>query len=426
LISGLASAAAKAVSVASMLITIPITLQYLGTESFGVWMTLSSFGALMAFTDFGLANGLMNAVAAAGANQDSREVRMLVSTALAVLGTAALLLMAGYALFGGQLRWSEVLSTQSSDLSDREIGAAMAAFAVCLALGMPAAIIQRVQMALQMGYAASLWQLLSSVVVLIATIIVVLLKGQLAWLVVASFGIPIIVSSLNAIFFWGWHRPNERPSYRFVRRGHARQLMRTGFLFFVLQAAASAAFASDNVIIAQLLGPSSVAQYSIVSRLYEGMILLVAVFVTPLWPAYAEAAARGDFAWARQTFIRSMGITAVTMAVVVGSIVVASKAITSAWVGDATDYSLLLFGVYGAWAILKSAGNTLAVFLNGMNLLRSQTVLAVLFAIACVFAKIQLTPILGLTGVPIALSLTYVFIVLLPYALLLRRIIPRG
>ncbi len=93
LISGFASAAAKAVSVASMLITIPITLRYLGTESFGVWMTLSSFGALMAFTDFGLANGLMNAVAAASAKQDCRQVRILVSTGFAMLGTAALLLV---------------------------------------------------------------------------------------------------------------------------------------------------------------------------------------------------------------------------------------------------------------------------------------------------------------------------------------------
>lgn len=139
-----------------MLITIPVTLQYLGAESFGVWMTLSSFVALLAFTDFGLANGLMNAVAAASANQDSHQVRILVSTALAVLGTAALLLVAGYALFGSPLRWSEVLSTQSSDIGDSEISAARAAFAVCLALGMPAAIIQRVQMALQMGRRQSL------------------------------------------------------------------------------------------------------------------------------------------------------------------------------------------------------------------------------------------------------------------------------
>jgi O-antigen/teichoic acid export membrane protein len=301
----------------------------------------------------------------------------------------------------------------------------MLAFVVCFALSIPAGLAYRVQQGLQAGYAASLWQLSASLVSLLVLVGVILAKGPLAWLVIASAGVPAAIGLLNAAMFWGSSRAAERPSVSLATPAHAKHLAQAGLLFLTLQLAGSVAYASDNVIIAHVLGQSAVAQYSVASKLFEGLLAVIAVFVAPLWPAYAEAAARGDREWVRRTLLRSLWITAALITVVVIALIVSGKFLMTLWLGEALTYSVPLFLAYGLWTVLKSLGNTLAAFLNGMGQLKSQAALAVTFAAASVFAKIYLAGKWGVAGVPLALVGCYAPIMLLPVALMLPRILAR-
>jgi O-antigen/teichoic acid export membrane protein len=55
-----------------MVISVPLTLTYLGSERYGMWMAISSIVALLAFADFGLGNGLVNAIAVASVSSGLR------------------------------------------------------------------------------------------------------------------------------------------------------------------------------------------------------------------------------------------------------------------------------------------------------------------------------------------------------------------
>ena len=425
LLTGLASTAAKIVSIGSILISIPLTLSYLGTEMFGVWMTISSFTVLLAFADAGLGNSLINVVASASARGDRAEIRHYISTAYVVLSAIAAVIVGLYALAMPVIPWESVLALDSSSHARATIDHAMLAFVICFALSIPAGLAYRVQQGLQAGYAASLWQLSASLASLLALLSVIFAKGSLAWLVIASAGVPAAIGLLNAATFWGSSHAAERPAVSLATPAHARHLAKAGFLFLTLQLAGSVAYASDNVIIAHVLGQSAVAQYSVASKLFEGLLAVIAVFVAPLWPAYAEAAARGDREWVRRTLVRSLSITAALIAVVVIALILSGKLLMSLWVGDALSYSLPLFLAYGLWTVLKSVGNTLAAFLNGLGQLKSQAALAVIFAAASVLAKIYLAGELGVAGVPLALVGCYAPIMLLPVALMLPRILAR-
>ena len=54
-LTALASAAARGIGVATSLISVPLTLHYLGVERYGLWMTISSVIAMLGFADLGLA-----------------------------------------------------------------------------------------------------------------------------------------------------------------------------------------------------------------------------------------------------------------------------------------------------------------------------------------------------------------------------------
>ena len=75
-----ASLLAKVVSVGTVLISVPLTLHYLGPERYGMWMTMSSLVAIFSFADLGIGNGVLNAVAAAHGRDDRATIRGYVSS----------------------------------------------------------------------------------------------------------------------------------------------------------------------------------------------------------------------------------------------------------------------------------------------------------------------------------------------------------
>lgn len=72
-LTGVAATVARFVQISTSLITVPLTLRYLGNERFGLWMTISSVLAMAAFADFGIGNGVLNTVAKAFGRDDMEE-----------------------------------------------------------------------------------------------------------------------------------------------------------------------------------------------------------------------------------------------------------------------------------------------------------------------------------------------------------------
>src|ERR1035437_6060231 len=65
------SVLARAVAVGTSLITVRLTIRYLGVERYGLWMTITSVVSLLWFADLGMGNGLLNAIAEAHGRDDS-------------------------------------------------------------------------------------------------------------------------------------------------------------------------------------------------------------------------------------------------------------------------------------------------------------------------------------------------------------------
>ncbi|MGH7943756.1 MAG: hypothetical protein ACREF9_01900, partial [Opitutaceae bacterium] len=57
--------AARAIGISCQLVQVPIAMQALGAEAFGLWMTLTGIGAMITFADFGVGQGAQNKLAEA-------------------------------------------------------------------------------------------------------------------------------------------------------------------------------------------------------------------------------------------------------------------------------------------------------------------------------------------------------------------------
>lgn len=424
LLAALASGLAKFITIASALVTIPLTLTYLGVERFGLWMTIASLIALMSFADMGLGNGLMNAVADADGKRDTANIRKFISSAFVALVAVALCVGTILAVAASVFDISGLLNVRSPAAAS-ELYPSLIAFTIIFALSIPAGIVQKVQLGLQMGLRSSLWQAGGAALAFVAILLVVWAEGGVPWLVLASAGVPVLMLIASSLDFFSRSHRHLAPRLASVSRPELSRLLKVGLLFFFLQLSAALAFASDNLIIANVLGQAAVAEYSVVNKLFEAILLLLGVAVLPLWPAYAEAKARRDVTWIERTLIRTLLVTFfyVTSAGIL--LLMLGPWLLQIWVGGAVEYSLWLFAGFLLWTILKGLGMTHSMFMNGLGAIKSQLVLALLFAGTSLVLKWYFAAHFGLKGILLALILTYCAFVVFPLGIMTPKILSR-
>ena len=414
LLTGGVATLARVVQIGTSLITVPLTLKYLGNERFGLWMTISSVLAMASFADFGIGNGVLNTVANAFGKDDMDGVRKAVSSGFAVLSSIAILLLLFFFSIFRSINWGDFFRVASPQ-ARLEAGPALAVFATCFALNISMDVVQRVQLGLQQGYRSSLWQLCGSTMGFIGVLCGIWLHVSLPVLVVAVAGAPLFATALNTIFFFGLARPDLRPSWKLVSREVIVQIAKLGGLFFVLQVVVAASFSADNFIIARTLGAVNVPEYSIPQRMFALIGVLLATLLAPLWPAYGEAVSRSDIAWVRRTLARSLLVVLLVSCMASSLLLVLAPRLIYWWVGYGIHPPFMLLLGLAIWSVLECCSNALGAFLNGAAAISFQICVSVVFGVVCVTAKVLLVRNFGYAAVPWSTIISCVLVQVIPW-----------
>lgn len=411
----------KGITVATSLISIPIAVNYLGPERFGVWATISSFTALLAFADLGIGNGLINAIAATRGGENRAMARTHSSSAYLLLGPVALVLLGAYFLARPWISWEEALGL-GRQAPNLEVGQAITVFVVCFCAGIPLAIAGRLQMGMQASHINHAWAAAGSLASLGAVLAAVEVHASLPVLVLALLGAPLLVQLANTVVLH-FQRPWLRPAYRFVSWTSVRQLLHDGFLFFLLQVSTAFIFASDNLVVAHLFGPASVTQYAIPFRLFSLASTMVGMALGPLWPAYGEALARGEFEWLRRALRRSLMLALV--ASTLGSVILYFIVpwIVQIWTGLAAPQPPLLLAGFAVYNVVLGVMTAYATFLNGVNAIRMQVLIGLLTAALAVGLKYGLGASLGLPGVAFGSAIALLAGTVVPFTWYVPRVL---
>jgi O-antigen/teichoic acid export membrane protein len=420
----LAGLGARAIALLVTLVTIPLAIGYLGPEQYGVWATISAFSAMLIFADFGLGNGLMNVVAGAYGRGDRAAAQGAISSAFVMLMGVAGLLTLVFAFTFPIVPWPQLANVTSEDAAAQVAPAVLAYFA-CFAIGLPLGLVQRLQYGYQEGYEVGAWAALGSVLSLVGLVIAIRVEATLPWLVLALAGGPVVALAGNAIVVFAKRHPDLRPAIGLATKRAAANLVRVGLLFFVLQLAVAVAFQSDVIVAAQILGSEAAAEYSVVARLFLLTPSLLWMAFLPLWPAYGEAVARGDVPWLRRTVMRStlagIAISGASSAV----LLVVGNQVLRFWLGPVFDPPFALMLGMAVWAVLSTAGTSMAMLLNGATVIGFQVVVAITMATTSIVASIVLGQLFGLSGVIWGTVLAYVVCNAVPIVWYVPRLLHR-
>ncbi len=413
---------AQGIGFAVGLLSVPLTLSYLGQERYGIWITLSSFLTWLTLSDLGLGgNGLINTLAEANGRDDRQLGREMVATAFWSLAGIGVVLTMAFVLTFPFLPLDALFRPSAHVVTSELQWAIILAFGTWV-LAFPLNTVTAIFHGYQEGYLSNTWAVVGSLASLVALAVVTSFHGGLVELVVALSGARLVVAVTGAIYLFAWYRPWLMPTPSAITRRALSRLLSLGVRYQVAQVAGIGMFHSQPFIITQVLGPAQVGIFNVVYRLMTLPLQLIQIVTFPLMPAYGEARARQDWAWIRVTLRRSLKTSAVGIFCMVLAMVILARPIVRLWVGPGMEPDQSLVLALGLYVFVAGVVTPASVMLYGLERIGPQALFASLNALATVVLGLWLTPHWGLSGMASAMAIALALVNPLGQAVELRAV----
>ncbi len=417
-----ASAVSKVISFVTTILTVRWTLHYLGAERYGMWITITSVVLLLIFSDLGMGNGLIKAVADSMGRNDVREAREAITSAFVMLiGIALLLALLAIAIYPF-VDTSRLFNVHSA-LAVRESGPAILAFLLYYVFSLPLGVVFAVENALQRGYVFTLWNSAGTIASLGALVIAMQMQAGLPILVLCFFGPLLLTTAFNGGVLFGIVHPELRPTFSAFSAHTTSRLFRVGFQFFLIQISIAVGMQTDNIVIAQILGASAVAAYAVPARMFNMILGVLALVSGSMWPAYADAFSRSDTAWIRKSFLRVAVLGGVVTALATIFLVFFGHRILMLWVGPQIQASRPLLTVFGLQCILYAYLQPISFLLNGLGKLRIQVICSLTMAVVNLGLSIMFVKLYGIIGVVMGTSVALLTVEVVPLTFAMRHVL---
>ena len=405
LVTRITSVVEKGASMVVMLLSIRWTVTYLGSERFGVWMTIAGLAQVLTVMDFGLGNAMMNRVAQRRAEANPELLRQAISGGLGLLFLFGLLAAVVLCSLAWALPWNRIVRTASEAIAGEARGAGMV-FALIASANLVSLGLRRVYMGLQRAYVVQVLATLGSVVSLALFALAAEQRWDVPELLLCGFGVAAVAPLLllpdlaRRGMFSVHHLASAMESEKST-------LLKIGGAFVVLQIGALIISGSDSVVLAAARGAAEVGAFAIAQRLLYFVTVPLFIFNQPLWASYADAYHHGDWMFLGRTFRRSLLITASCALAGGGLVVLAGQSIAGVWTHHSVALDGYLLLAMACWAVVEASASAFAQYLNGCGYLKPQVVSTLLFACIALPAKYAGAAAYGPIGMVIATFCIY-------------------
>ncbi len=178
-----------------------MTVNYVSSAQYGLWLTISSIVAWISYFDFGFAHGFRNRFTEAMALNDRELAKQYVSTTYAVLTIIFVTMAFVVLVINSFLDWSSLLNVGLE--YGHELRLVFAVLTITLCLNMIASVLPTMLTADQRPVYSSLFIVIGQIMSLIVIgILIRVTAGRLLYLAFALSVIPLLVLFVASFFFF--------------------------------------------------------------------------------------------------------------------------------------------------------------------------------------------------------------------------------
>lgn len=387
----------KGCSIIISLMLVPMTLGYVSSELYGIWLTLSSIMLWLNFFDVGFTLGLKNKLAEAIALGDWDRGKSLVSTTYFMMVVIFVPLCLLLELLVPHIDWASFLNVDS--IYNDEIIRTLYVLVGCFCLQMIVNVLTAVVSAYQKTALSSAFPVIGNFLSLVAIFLLTkLCPPSLVVLAIAISVMPIVVLFIASIFLFSRKFKAVCPSIKSIDRVYIKDLFGLGAKFFLIQIQVVILYQCTNILISNVSGPDEVTSYNIAYK-YLGVAMMVyTIIISPLWPAFTDAYTKKDFVWMKNIYKKMILIYLLSTIVLIIMLLVSPFAY-KIWIGEKVQISYLMTIIVGIYMILHTWDALQVQLINGTGKLKLQTYVTLLGLILHIPLSLFLGKFIGAIGV---------------------------
>lgn len=361
----------KGFSILISLLLIPMTLGYVSTELYGIWLTLSSIMLWLNFFDVGFTLGLKNKLAEAIAKEDWQRGKSLVSTTYYMMVLIFVPLWIVLELVVPFVNWSSFLNVET--VYNDEITRAMHILVACFCLQMIVNVLTAVIAAFQKVALSSAFPVLGNFLSLIAVYLLTkFCPPSLVALASTISVLPILVIIIASFILYSRKFKIIAPSIKTINKSYIKELFGLGYKFFLIQIQIVVLYQSTNILISNVAGPNEVTYYNIAYKYLGIAMMIYTIFLSPLWPAFTDAYTKKDYTWMKNIYKKMTMVFGVSAFAVIVMILI-SPMVYRIWIGREFVIPIIMTIVVGIYMIIHSWNSLQVNMINGIGAVKLQT-----------------------------------------------------
>lgn len=369
----------RGISIIASLLLVPLTINYVSSELYGIWLTLSSVIQWMGFFDIGFGNGLRNRLGESIALGKYKKGRLYVSTTYAALTIIFSIIGGILFISSSAINWSSVLNvSQNYNLALVSVAQILIVAVSCqMVLKLIQNVIQAYQMNAFATFLDTVGNILSLLFIYLLTITMAPDLSKIAF--VFSF-VPIIVLLFSSILLYSTKFKKVRPDIGYIKMKYAKDIFNLGGEFFIIQIASLVLYQMINILISRICGPEEVTNYNIAYKYMSILLMATTIVMAPIWSAFTDAYTKQDVVWMKNIYGKLVRMFFLSILVAVFMFAI-SPFVYRIWIGDGADVTLITSALVGIYIIIGVWGQIHSMILNGMGKIRFQLLYSIVIMI---------------------------------------------
>ncbi len=375
-------------SIVISLLYVPLLLNYLTQEKYGIWLTLTSIIGWFSFFDIGLGNGMRNKLSEANAKGERELGRKYVSTTYALVICIFSSILVVFHIINPFINWNIVLNTKSISFNELYLLTSVVFTFFILRF-----IVQLIGVIYIADLKPSMENAVNSISSVFSLIFIIILtkmssQGDLVLLGSIITIMPVLLFVLLSIYAFNTRFSYLRPSLKYLDFKLNKGLISLGAKFFLLQVTAIILYSTSSFFISQFYGPGEVVVYNLVFKYFQMPIMVFTIILSPLWSSVTNAYVTKDFVWLKTTMKRLNILSLVFIFGIVVMIFI-SNFIFKLWIGDKIKVPMGLTILMAIYSMLNVFLAPYSYFVNGTGKLKLTMVFSII-GIAIYFISIYL------------------------------------
>lgn len=395
----------KALAILISLLLVPITIGYLNTEQYGIWLTISSIVAWISYFDIGLVNGFKNRFAETKAIGEKSLARQYVSTTYILM----LIIFSGIIILAEcvnpYIEWAKFLNLSSiyAKMLENIVSILLIFVGLQFVLGVLTALLSADQKTAFSSFITTIGQGGALFVIILLTWFT---SPNMLYVCLALVGTPCLVLVIFSFYLFCTEYKEYSPSFKFINFKLVGNIFGLGVKFFIIQISMLLIFQVTNVILSRQQGADSVTIYNVTYKYFSVYQMFFNILLTPFWTAYTDAYAKKDLCWMRKTYNKLIKVFLITMPVM-ALMYILYPYVFEIWLSNKVYVPTSVALGMCLYILILAFSNLLMILINGTGKVFLQMIVYACCALFSIPLMAYLCELYGIVGILMVLGFVY-------------------